>query len=63
MKKLLILLLLCCGTSTVGAFDGNFEAKRNVPDGGYNFWIYTPSDYESDAHSLPLMIFLHGASL
>lgn len=63
MKKLLILLLLCCGTSTVGAFDGNFEAKRNVPDGGYNFWIYTPSDYESDAHPLPLMIFLHGASL
>lgn len=63
MKKLLILLLLCCGTSTVGAFDGNFEAKRNVPDGGYNFWIYTPSDYESDTHPLPLMIFLHGASL
>lgn len=63
MKKLLILLLLCCGTSTVGAFDGNFEAKRNVPDGGYNFWIYTPSDYESDTHPQPLMIFLHGASL
>lgn len=63
MKKLLILLLLCCGALTVGAFEGNFEAKRNVLDGGYNFWIYTPSDYESDTHPLPLMIFLHGASL
>lgn len=53
MKKLLILLLLCCGALTVGAFEGNFEAKRNVLDGGYNFWIYTPSDYESDTHPLP----------
>lgn len=63
MKKLLILLLLCCCARTVSAFEGNFEAKRNVIDGGYNFWMYTPADYELDDHSLPLMIFLHGASL
>ena len=63
MKKLLILLLLCCCARTVSAFEGNFEAKRNVIDGGYNFWMYTPADYELDDHPLPLMIFLHGASL
>ena len=60
MKKLMILPVLCCVTLTIRAFDGNFEAKRNVTDGGYNFWMYTPADYETDMHPLPLMIFLRG---
>lgn len=42
---------------------GNFEAKQGVIDGGYNFWVYTPEEYEDGGHVLPLVIFLHGASL
>ncbi|HEY9543790.1 carboxylesterase family protein [Prevotella sp.] len=63
MKKLIILLFVICQAIGVMAFDGNFEAKKNVIAGGYNFWMYTPGDYEADDHPLPLMIFLHGASL
>lgn len=29
----------------------------------YNFWIYTPEEYDEDPHPVPLIIFLHGASL
>lgn len=43
--------------------EGTFDAMRNVIPGGYNFWLYTPNEYEGDAHPLPLVIFLHGASL
>ena len=36
--------------------------RGKVPD-NYNFWVYTPGDYEEEGHPLPLVIFLHGASL
>ncbi len=42
-----------------GSSNGNFEAKKNVVAGSYNFWIYTPSDYEPGGHPMPLVIFLH----
>lgn len=42
---------------------GKFYAKKGEVDGNYNFWIYTPGEYDSDFHSVPLVIFLHGASL
>ena len=32
--------------------------------GGYNFWVYTPKDYDTaDDAKKPLLLFLHGASL
>lgn len=65
--RLLLLTLL----ATKGLFmaaqklhmSGTFTAQRNVIPNGYNFWIYTPNDYETEGHPLPLIIFLHGASL
>lgn len=42
---------------------GTFTPYRNEVDGNYNFWIYTPADYEMSQHPTPLIIFLHGASL
>ncbi len=61
--------LICClllALSTVAQDripKGHCEAKRNVLPGNYNFWLYTPGDYEPQGHPIPLVIFLHGASL
>lgn len=42
---------------------GKIEAKRGVVEEGYNFWLYTPEEYEPHGHALPVVLFLHGASL
>lgn len=65
MKKIILSVALALSISaSIFAQNGNFEAKKNVIDKGYNFWVYTPSDYEGKGgHSFPLIIFLHGASL
>ena len=42
---------------------GNFKAVRGAVSGNYDFWVYTPGDYEEGGHPLPLVVFLHGASL
>ena len=43
------------------------EAHRNTVDGSYNFWVYSPNietdSIHADREKLPLLIFLHGASL
>lgn len=42
---------------------GTFTPMRNEVENNYDFWIYTPADYEANNHVTPLIIFLHGASL
>lgn len=42
---------------------GEFYDKSGAVADNYNFWVYTPGDYETDDHKMPLIIFLHGASL
>lgn len=37
--------------------------KRDVIQGGYDFWVYTPEDYYYSREMTPCIIFLHGASL
>ncbi len=62
MKKILFaLILISTSLSCFAEMSGTIEAKRGVVD--YNFWLYTPHEYEPQGHSLPLIIFLHGASL
>lgn len=39
------------------------KAFRSVIPNGYNFWIYTPIGYDTVSTSVPVVIFLHGASL
>lgn len=63
MRKIFIFCIISFCTLTIQAQNKNFEAKRNVIEGGYNFWVYTPDDYEQGGHPMPLIIFLHGASL
>jgi dipeptidyl aminopeptidase/acylaminoacyl peptidase len=42
---------------------GTATPMRGKVPGNYDFWIYTPADYEMSQHPTPLIIFLHGASL
>ncbi len=66
LKRSYIILLLSLFVANAWAQDipkGNFAAMRGTVPDNYNFWIYTPGDYEEDNHSVPLVIFLHGASL
>ena len=66
MKKILfILLLLLAGISLHAQNEpgGKFITKYRAVPNNYNFWIYTPDDYEPGGHPLPLIIFLHGKSL
>lgn len=39
------------------------KAFNAVIPNGYNFWIYTPLGYDTVAKPVPVVIFLHGASL
>ena len=63
MRYLLTSLLLLLGTFGAWAQKGQLSSQVNTVDNGYNFWLYTPEDYEPQGHPLPLVIFLHGASL
>jgi len=42
---------------------GEFKTVTDLSPDGYRFWVYTPAEYEHGGHPLPLIIFLHGASL
>jgi predicted peptidase len=66
MRRLAILLIMCVGTISVAAQiqpEGSFLEEKGAVEGGYNFWVYMPKEYEMDKHPLPLIVFLHGASL
>lgn len=38
-------------------------AYRNQVASGYDFWVCTPKDYDSIQSDVPIILFLHGASL
>lgn len=59
----LLLSLLILAPTLAHAQADTLYAKRNVIPGNYNFWIYTPENYEQLGDSCPIVYFLHGASL
>lgn len=58
-----ILLIVACSTFAQSVPHGNLTAKYNAVPNTYNFWLYTPEDYEDGGHPMPLIVFLHGRSL
>lgn len=48
---------------TFAQTDYTFTAYRGVVSNGYNFWVSTPDTYEAKKSEMPLIVFLHGASL
>lgn len=66
MKRTLLLLYIIMVGLPLAAQSlqrGELKAMRGVVESNYNFWLYTPGDYNDDLHPHPLVIFLHGASL
>ncbi|MDY3104502.1 MAG: phospholipase, partial [Prevotella sp.] len=67
MRKYFFLFLLFFSSLHLNALvlrdGGELEAKRNVVADSYNFWVYTPENYSNEGAPVPLIIFLHGASL
>lgn len=63
--RILTFFCLLCLALHVAAQNahGTMQAKRGAVSDGYNFWVYTPEDYEDGSHPMPLVIFLHGRSL
>ncbi|MCI7119953.1 MAG: alpha/beta hydrolase-fold protein [Prevotella sp.] len=68
MKKytLIILIALACmltfSTTAKAQYDFLRPVKGEIP-GGYDFWVYTPTDYYYSLETTPVVMFLHGASL
>lgn len=63
--KATLLLLICVFSFAIGA-RAQYDYIRPVTDeipGGYNFWVYTPTDYYYTFERTPVIIFLHGQSL
>ena len=61
----IVALALCFAMTALAQSQprGEFLEKRNEVEGGYNFWVFSPEEYNTDKHPLPLIVFLHGASL
>ena len=60
---LAMLWLMTLAAHAVTDGQGKMEAMRGKVPGSYNFWIFTPEEYEAEGRGVPLVIFLHGASL
>ena len=66
MRHMVMMALALCFAMTALAQSqprGEFLEKRNEVEGGYKFWVFSPEEYNTDKHPLPLIVFLHGASL
>lgn len=62
----MILFALACmltfSTTAKAQYDFLRPVKGEIP-GGYDFWVYTPTDYYYSLETTPVVMFLHGASL
>ena len=65
LKTIFLALLWLTTLAAHAATDGQgkMEAMRGKVPGSYNFWVFTPEEYEAEGRGVPLVIFLHGASL
>lgn len=63
MRKTIIFMLMALLHLSAVASGHYVRAIRNTVPGGYNFWLAVPKDYRQASKPLPLVVFLHGASL
>lgn len=59
LLSLLFLLAIPAGSLSAQ----QISAHKGTVKNSYNFWIYTPADYDSTRADKPVLLFLHGASL
>jgi len=64
MPNRLITFFICLLMALPSLGKGHYlRSMRGVVTGGYNFWLAVPQDYKHAEKPLPLIVFLHGASL
>lgn len=63
LKATTLLTLIIAFTSEGTAQNHTLRAVKELKDGAYNFWVYTPLKYDSLATHTPIVMFLHGQSL
>ena len=62
----MILIALACMltfSTAAKAQDDVLRPEKGEIPGGYDFWVYTPTDYYYSLETTPVVMFLHGASL
>lgn len=57
-----LFLILFASQGVHAQYDFLRPVKDSIPR-GYNFWVYTPTDYYYSLENTPVIIFLHGQSL
>ncbi len=64
MRKLLIITLFVAASLCLSAQTNyTFITHHNVVKNSYNFWVSVPDTYEEQKGEIPVVLFLHGASL
>lgn len=63
MRKILVCAFLFLLSFSASAQRGQLAAMRGVVANGYDFWLYAPREYIDEGARVPVIIFLHGASL
>ena len=64
MRKILkTLIIICCCFASTAQTNYTFITHHNVVKDGYNFWVSVPDTYEEQKGEIPVVLFLHGASL
>lgn len=63
MKRLILYTILFLSSLAAVAQHGQLSAMRNTVKDSYNFWLYAPREYVDEKQRVPVIIFLHGASL
>ena len=64
MRKLLTITLFVAASLCLSAQTNyTFITHHNVVKNSYNFWVSVPDTYEEQKGEIPVVLFLHGASL
>ena len=63
MIRLAACIVMCMACLAAHAQNGQLAQMKGTVADSYNFWLYAPREYTAEHRRVPVIIFLHGASL
>lgn len=63
MIRLAACIVMCMTCLAAHAQNGQLAQMKGTVADSYNFWLYAPREYTAEHRRVPVIIFLHGASL
>lgn len=63
MIRLAACIVMCMASLAAHAQNGQLAQMKGTVADSYNFWLYAPREYTAEHRRVPVIIFLHGASL